>query len=95
MRQVILSVTERTRLIAGTRYDSPTNDGAAGTISPTTIVGEKSDSAHTFRLGLTHDFTQNITAYGSYAKSFNPVDAVDARPAKSSIRKPARVSRRA
>ena len=74
--QVILSVTERTKLIAGTRYDQSNQRRRGRSNFTNDDVGKKSDSAHTFRFGLTHDFTPNITAYGSYAESFNPVDAV-------------------
>jgi TonB-dependent siderophore receptor len=74
--QVILSVTERTKLIAGTRYDQSNQRRRGRSNLTNDDIGKKSDSAHTFRFGLTHDFTPNITAYGSYAESFNPVDAV-------------------
>jgi len=69
--QVVLSVLERTKLMIGLRYDEAEqkrNDN---------LFGFSSQNAEelTKRLGLTQELTPNITAYASYAESFNPVDA--------------------
>jgi outer membrane receptor protein involved in Fe transport len=73
--QVMLSVAERTKLLAGVRYDRARQErrgdrdgGAAADIN--------TDEAHTKRLGVTHDLSEALTVYASYAESFNPVDAV-------------------
>lgn len=68
--QFSLSVLERTKLLAGMRYDDAkqkVSDDIGGTSD------EKHSRARTFRFGLTHDLTKQVTAYGTWAQSFNPV----------------------
>lgn len=71
--QAVLSVLDRTKVLAGVRYDvadqSSVNNltGAA--------IDSKTDRDATFRLGATQELTANITAYAVYAQSFSPVDA--------------------
>jgi len=68
--QFMLSVSERTRVLGGVRHDRAKqyafNDFAR-------TRDEKADEATTYRLGVTHDLTDRITAYAIYAQSFNPV----------------------
>jgi iron complex outermembrane recepter protein len=73
--QLSLGLTERTRLLAGVRHDR-TQQSVHDNISDT--GNKKKDAATTFRAGLTHDFTDNLTAYASYAQSFSPVSDVAA-----------------
>lgn len=73
--QVILSVAERTKLIAGLRHDrvkQETRDNLAGGV----LVDSNEDKANTIQLGVTQEFSPNVTAYARYAESFNPVDAL-------------------
>lgn len=72
--QVVLSLTERTKLVAGVRHDrsdQEQRDNIVGVVTDT-----KRDTARTMRLGATHELTRNVTAYVSYAESFNPVDSL-------------------
>lgn len=71
--QVVLAVLDRTKLMMGLRYDQSDQerfDNIAGV-----QTGKQTDYALTKRLGLTQELTRNITAYASYAESFNPVEA--------------------
>lgn len=68
--QLMLSVFERTRLLMGVRYDDAdqkNRDNLAGTND------HSSDQAPTFRVGLSQDLTEQITAYATWAQSFSPV----------------------
>ena len=70
--QVLLSLLDRTKLLIGTRYDwseQSRTDNLAGS-GDSQRVG-----ASTSRIGLVQDLTAELTAYASYAQSFNPVDA--------------------
>ncbi len=72
--QVALSVAERTKLLLGARYDEAKQEALA---YPGGIIGDrKTDREPTFRVGLTHDFTANISGYASFAQSFNPISDV-------------------
>lgn len=70
--QTMLSLTERTKLLLSVRYDrakqerTTVNRGRAA-------FSEKTSYALTTRIGLVQEFTDNITAYATYAESFNPV----------------------
>lgn len=70
--QVLLSLLDRTKLLIGTRHDwtdqSRVNnmDGSGDSQR----VG-----AQTWRVGLVQDLGSDLSAYVSYAQSFNPVDA--------------------
>jgi outer membrane receptor for ferric coprogen and ferric-rhodotorulic acid len=67
--QAVLKLHEKTQLLMNVRYDQYNIEG--------TYQGEVSnpndDSATTFRLGLTHELSDNISGYLSYAQSFEPV----------------------
>ncbi|HMR33031.1 MAG TPA: TonB-dependent siderophore receptor [Geminicoccaceae bacterium] len=68
--QLVLSVLERTRLLVGARYDDAdqrNRDNLAETND------HSSDQAFTFRVGLSQDLTDQITAYATWAQSFSPV----------------------
>jgi TonB-dependent siderophore receptor len=67
--QVSLGITERARLLGGVRYDEARQ---TSTDNLTGDDSEKIDSAVTYRVAATYDFTDNITAYAAYATSFNP-----------------------
>jgi outer membrane receptor protein involved in Fe transport len=71
--QVVLGILKGTRLMAGARYDQARQDrfdNISGTASDS-----QTDRKLTKRFGITQDLSPNITAYASYAESFNPVDA--------------------
>jgi TonB-dependent siderophore receptor len=71
--QTILTLAQRTKLLVGTRMDwanQTQQDFMAITES------RKKEKEQTWRVGLTQDLAPNITAYASYAESFNPVDAL-------------------
>jgi outer membrane receptor for ferric coprogen and ferric-rhodotorulic acid len=81
--QVVLSLFERTKLLAGLRFDQSDirrRNNLTGTID------EKRDEEPTWRLGLTQDFSNSITGYATYAQSFNP--SVDARSESGTILDP-------
>lgn len=71
--QAQLGLSERTKLLAGVRYDEAeqTADG-----------GERKSHAATARLGVTHALSPALSAYATWGQSFNPVDARsrDGRP---------------
>lgn len=69
--QVQLSLTDRAKLLLGTRYDEARQRAQD-------VFGEgprvyQTDRAQTYRAALTYDLTPSVTAYASYAQSFNPV----------------------
>lgn len=71
--QTVLSVAERTRLLISARYDwvdSDQNDRFRSTLSA------ESSHALTNRIGLSRDFTDNITGYVVWAQSFTPVSGM-------------------
>lgn len=66
--QLLFSVTDRTKILAGLRYDRAQIDRHGS------FVNEKSTKSKvTRRIGLTQDLTANLTGYAVYAQSFNPV----------------------
>lgn len=74
--QLMLNPFERIKLLLGGRYDSAdqkVHNNPAGT-----TIDDFSSSAVTGRAGLVYDATQNISAYGTVAQSFNPVTAQNA-----------------
>jgi TonB-dependent siderophore receptor len=71
--QLLIGLTERTRLLAGIRYDDVKQERFDNIAHDET--GEKEDDAITLRFGLSQDFTDNITGYALYSQSFNPVEA--------------------
>lgn len=73
--QGVMGLTERTKLLAGVRYDKvdqKRRDLIANTLFTNT------DHAWTTRVGLNHKFNQNISAYAAYAESFAPVESESA-----------------
>jgi iron complex outermembrane receptor protein len=66
--QLLWGLSDSTRLLLGARYDKSSfrtrfnEDG-----------DRAADDAFTKRIGLTQDIGANLTAYGVYAESFNPV----------------------
>jgi TonB-dependent siderophore receptor len=81
--QLLLTMTERWRLLLGARYDSSDIDHLNNN---TAQLDTKSDSEWTFRAGLTYDASEHLTAYGVYAQTFNPT--VDARSESGRILDP-------
>jgi len=81
--QLALSLTERTQVLLGARYDRSEIDR---TNNITGAVDSKKDEELTFRVGLSHAFTDNVTAYGIYAQSFEP--SVNARSVSGGILEP-------
>lgn len=69
--QLILNLTDKTKLLTALRYtDVKQFTAHAGNIT------NKSGDALTTRLGLTQSFNENLSAYATYAESFEPVSAV-------------------
>ncbi len=75
--QLVLSITERTRLVTGARYDLARQTNDYLNANGRTNVRLNKD-AWTYRLGVTQDLTDNITAFALYAQSFVPVTALAA-----------------
>ena len=73
--QLMLSITERTKLLAGIRHDQADQE-QRNNIAGGAITDTKRDSANTYRVGLTQDLWRNVTAYAAYAESFNPVGSL-------------------
>lgn len=71
--QIILSLAERTKLLVGSRLDWA-NQAQDNHIAMT--GSRKKAREQTWRVGLTQDLADGVTAYASYAESFNPVDAL-------------------
>ena len=67
--QAILSLAERTKLLANARYDKTNykNTNTAGS-----YLIESSDDEWTIRLGLTQEINNNVSAYVTYGESFDP-----------------------
>ncbi len=70
--QVLLSLLDRTKLLIGTRYDWSDQSRVD---NMTSIGSSQRIGAQTGRVGLVQDLTSDLSAYASYAQSFNPVDA--------------------
>jgi len=70
--QVMFSVLDRTRLLLGARYDR-TSQESTFTNAGGSSIETANNSAWTGRIGVTQDLTRNVTAYATYAESFNPV----------------------
>jgi outer-membrane receptor for ferric coprogen and ferric-rhodotorulic acid len=68
--QAILSILDRTKLLLGARFDRAYQERVE---SFTPGRHSKTDYAWTYRVGLTQDLTRELTAYGTWAQSFNPV----------------------
>ncbi len=64
--QVILSVTDKMRLIGGLRYDKARTGNGMVELNPSKVTG---------RVATTYDLLPNITAFASYSTSFVPVIA--------------------
>jgi TonB-dependent siderophore receptor len=71
--QAVFSLQEKTKLLIGTRFDR-----ADQTVKDTIKNTEegKINRAWTYKFGLSHSFSEEITAYTSYAQSFNPVTEI-------------------
>jgi len=74
--QLILGVTDRAKLIAGLRHDRTKQQSRDNHVDGGALIDENNKKANTVNVGVTYDFTQNITGYARYAESFNPVDAM-------------------
>lgn len=71
--QLQVGVTESTKLLLGGRYDSANTVGRAESSGAELWDDNQTDQAWTFRVGLSQDITENITAFGSFAESFEPL----------------------
>ncbi|CAM9870815.1 unnamed protein product, partial [Phaeothamnion confervicola] len=81
--QLLLSVTDRARILFGARFDHSDIDHLNNN---TDLVDSKKDDEVTFRLGTTLDVNDQITAYAVYAQTFNPT--TDARSESGRILDP-------
>ncbi|HEY0915406.1 MAG TPA: TonB-dependent siderophore receptor [Solimonas sp.] len=74
--QTALSLGQRSKLLMSARYDEAQQRGE--TFFQGTPEAQQSYSKNklTFRGGLTHDFSQQVTAYAAYAQSFIPQSAL-------------------
>lgn len=81
--QLLLSLSDRARLLLGARYDHSDIDHLNNN---TGELNSKVDDEWTMRIGLTYDAAENVTAYGVYAQTFNPT--VDARSESGAILDP-------
>lgn len=70
--QGVIGITERTKLLAGVRYDKAEQE-RLDLIENTKF--RNTDHAWTTRIGLNHELNKNISAYIAYAESFQPVEA--------------------
>ncbi len=68
--QLMLSLTERTKLLLGVRYDDADQKNRDNL---TNTSEYSSDQKPTFRVGLSQGITDQITAYATWAQSFSPV----------------------
>jgi iron complex outermembrane receptor protein len=71
--QLHFSVLDRTKVLLGSRFDKATQNQIRQGVSQTGDDAE--DEETTFRFGITQELGQNVTAYGSIAQSFNPVQS--------------------
>jgi iron complex outermembrane receptor protein len=81
--QLLLTVTDRARLLLGARYDASDIDHLNNN---TGQLDTKKDGEWTMRVGLTYDASEHLTAYGVFAQTFNPT--VDARSESGRILDP-------
>jgi len=68
--QMIFTLEDRTRLIAGIRHDWAERT-ARGTLQTDSTGGRRNKA--TYRVALSHDITPGLTAFAAYATSFLPV----------------------
>ncbi|MDA7948565.1 MAG: TonB-dependent receptor [Hyphomicrobiaceae bacterium] len=68
--QAILSLTERTKLLAGVRRDWADQENFSFLSGS---LNEKQNQASTVRLGLVQELTDTVNAYATYGQSFSPV----------------------
>ena len=74
--QAVLSLQEKTKLLISARYDE-TYSKLDYTDEDEVYMGEAVEhEAFTMRLGLTHVFSDNISAYAIFAESFEPSEAI-------------------
>lgn len=71
--QLLLGLREGTRLLLGARYDRSDKHDVFNSFDFGSSEQSQDDSDITTRIGVTHDFGKNITAYVVRAESFNPV----------------------
>jgi TonB-dependent siderophore receptor len=81
--QLLMSVTDRARLLLGARFDSSEIDHLNNN---TGQLDTKSDNEWTMRVGLTYDLSDSTTAFAVLAQTFNPT--VDARSESGRILDP-------
>jgi len=70
--QMLFSVTDRTKILVGTRYDIAKMDDISNYRGNT----KKKDNAWTHRLGLIQTINDNMNAYAVYAESFTPTNSI-------------------
>lgn len=73
--QVIFSLSERTRLVAGLRHDRAEQRNRDDLDQPEPSDDRAEKSATTYRLALSQDLTKNLSGFAAYSESFVPVVA--------------------
>jgi TonB-dependent siderophore receptor len=81
--QLLLGLDDRLKLLVGARYDWSEIEHINNNNDQ---LDTKDDGEATYRVGLTWDASQHITAYGVYAQTFNP--SVNARSESGAILEP-------
>lgn len=71
--QGIFSLSDRTKLLAGVRYDRADQTYYESTSGAT--LDQKLDTKWTTRIGLIQELTSSLNVYVAFAQSFNPVTA--------------------
>jgi outer membrane receptor for ferric coprogen and ferric-rhodotorulic acid len=71
--QVLLSLTDNTKLLIGSRYDTADDSLEYNGRTPV----KSKDSELTSRLALIHTINDNVNAYAAYAESFTPTTRID------------------
>ena len=69
--QSVLSLTERTQLLINARYERVLYS-ATDSFGKAVPTNDKTDNELTFRIGVTHELNDNLSAYASYGESFKP-----------------------
>lgn len=70
--QTVLTLQEKTKLLIGVRYDKTSGHLTYHFTNGSDADDRSDDNSFTKRIGLTHEFNGNISAYGMYAESFEP-----------------------
>jgi len=71
--QFMLSLSERTKLLAGARYDDSDEHFRSSGVFSNNANDKANNKKFTKRFGLTHKFNSNFSAYGIYSESFDPI----------------------